>query len=456
MEKITVYYPRLWTKEFHESQKRWKVLVIHRRAGKTTACLNHLIRDATQNNNSRYAYIAPTYKQAKNVAWDILKSYCNKVEGVKYNEAELRVDFANQSRITLYGADNPDALRGIGLLGVVFDEYSQQPSNIFSEIIRPCLADHNGYAIWIGTPKGKNEFYRLYQQALNNSDWLAMKLTVDDTGIISQKELEDSRTVMSPDEFEQEWYCSFESSIKGAYYARQIAQARQDGRIRTVSYDEALKVHTVWDLGTGQNMGIGFFQKTGVDTRMIDYWEGSNQDGLPQAIKAVKNKSYIYGRHFAPHDIRAKDIGTGKTRIEIAKSLGIDFKIVPKLSMANGIEAGRIFWSHLWIDEKKCQIWLDYMAQYHQEWDENRGAFQDTPYHDFSSHAADVCRYAAIVEKQMTNDESEVYKQLPYRPQTELESGEYPISQIEEMGKEAMGFPKVDKSIYRQDEYKFE
>ena len=400
-----IYTPRKWAEKFHNSNKRWKVIVAHRRAGKTTACLNHLIRDALQKLKTKYAYIAPTYKQAKNIAWDILKEYTGKIDNVKFNEAELRADFGNNSRITLYGSDNPDALRGMGLWGVVFDEYSQQPSNIFTEIIRPALADHKGYAIWIGTPKGKNEFYRLYQRACKTDDWLGILLPVNKTDIISQKELNDSRQVMTPDEYRQEWYCSFEAAIKGAYYSEQIAKARKDGRIKLVPYDEALKVHTVWDLGVGQAMGIGFFQVFAGEIKMIDYWEGSNKEGLPQAIKEIQKKDYIYGQHFAPHDINATDVSTGKTRLETAKKLGIDFNIVPKFKIDDGINAAKLFFSKLWIDEKKCVTWLDYIAQYKQEWDDARGTFKDIPHKDFTSHAADVLRYAALAENKMSNED---------------------------------------------------
>lgn len=380
-------------------------MVAHRRAGKTTACLNHLIRDALQNSKTKYAYIAPTYKQAKNIAWDILKEYANKIDNVRFNESELRADFKNLSRITLYGSDNPDALRGMGLWGVVYDEYSQQPSNIHSEIIRPTLADHKGYAIWIGTPKGKNDFWRLYHQARKDENWLAMLETVDSTGLILPEELEDSSRIMTPDEFQQEWYCSFEAAVKGAFYSEQIALARKQGRIKIVPYDESLKVHTVWDIGVGQAMGVGFFQVIMGERRMIDYWEGSNKEGIPQAIKSLQNKNYIYGQHFAPHDIETTDISTGKTRKETAEELGIEFEIVPSVPVDDGINAAKLFFNKLWIDEERCQIWLDYIAQYHQEWDEKRGMFRQRPYHDFTSHAADVLRYAALVENEMTNED---------------------------------------------------
>ena len=337
------------------------------------------------------------------MAWDILKQSVNKVYGSRVNESELRVDLLNGSRITLYGADNPDSLRGIGLDGVVFDEYSQQPSNIFTEIIRPALADRQGYAIWIGTPKGKNDFYRLYQQAKTNENWLSLLLTVDDTGLISKEELEDSRKVMTDDEYRQEWYCSFEAAIKGAYYAEEIAKARQEHRITTLSYERELPVYTYWDLGVSDSTAIGFFQKVNQEIRMIDYLESSDK-GLDWYAKELKEKPYLYAKHIAPHDITVRELTTGKSRLEIAQGMGISFEILPKLAFSDGINAGRLMFSRLWVDETKCAQWLDYIAQYCREWDDSKGMFKDQPLHNFTSHSADMYRYTAIGEGLMSNE----------------------------------------------------
>src|SRR3990167_4165058 len=168
---ITIpYSPRRWAMNLHNSPQRWKVCVLHRRAGKTVAAVNHLLRDALNIPDSRYGFISPTYKQGKDTAWDILKNYARVVPGVQFNEQELRADFPNGSRVRIYGADNPDSLRGIALWGVVFDEYSQQPANIFGEIISKALADHYGYAIWIGTVKGKNHLYKTYEQGKKSEE----------------------------------------------------------------------------------------------------------------------------------------------------------------------------------------------------------------------------------------------------------------------------------------------
>lgn len=421
MQEVEIdYKPRSWAEQLHNSVKRWIVLVLHRRAGKTVAVLNHLQRDALSIPNARFAYIAPFYKQAKNIAWDLLKFYARPIPNVQFNEAELSVKYPNGSKLQLYGADNPDSLRGIALWGVAFDEYSQQPSNIFTEIIRPALADHSGYAIWIGTPKGKNELFRLYSRGLSDEKWLSLLLTVDDTKLLPQEELDDARKLMSEDEYAQEFLCSFEASIKGAYYAQELLKARKEQRIKQVPYDPVLKVHTVWDLGVGQNLAIGFYQRVGNELHMIDYWEGSEKDGIPQAIKALQNKEYIYGKHFVPHDAEGTESGTGKTRLATAKELWTtaQFELIPRLSVDDGIHKGKMIFPKLWIDEQKCQIFLDYIAQYRQKWDDSKGMFKERPLHDFTSHSADVHRYAAIVEEQMTNQDYKPYKQPEWEAET--------------------------------------
>lgn len=419
MKIVIPYKPRNWAKKFHEAVTRWIVLVLHRRAGKTTAILNHLQRDAVKVVKSQYAFIAPTYKQAKRIAWEILKEIARCIPGVEFNEAELTVKYPNGSRIFLAGSENVDALRGIPLWGGGQDESSQQPSNLFTEVISKCLADHQGYWIWGGTPRGKNQFYKTYKTALANPDqYTVIFKTIDDTlddetGETVEnlrKSLEDDRKLveleeMTQEEFDQEWYCSFEAAIKGAYYAKEISKARQEGRIKSVPYDPILKVHTVWDLGVGKNLAIGFYQAVGRERHKIDYWEGTEKDGIPEAVKALQSKPYIYGKHFAPHDIKATEQGTGKTKQETAEKLGIKFEVVPNIGVDNGINAGKLMFARLWVDETRCADWLEAISQYHQEWDEARGMFIEKPYHDWTSHGADEYRYASVVEAQMTNDD---------------------------------------------------
>ena len=179
---ITIpYRPRRWAKELHETKKRWILIVMHRRGGKTTASLNHLQRSACQINKSQYGYIGPTYKQSKRIAWDILKDISQPIPGTQRNEAELIAKYPNSSKIFLAGQEDPDSIRGLPLWGVNHDEYSLQNPAVFSSVTSKCLADHLGYAIFSGTPKGKNEFWRLYEIAKNNPDWLVIFRTIDDS-----------------------------------------------------------------------------------------------------------------------------------------------------------------------------------------------------------------------------------------------------------------------------------
>ena len=441
MEITIPYHPRNWAKPVHEIFKRWFYLILHRRAGKSTFLVNHFQRAALDNDWERrriktlepsitdeelqellrgrnYGIVFPTYKQAKNVMWEMLKWYASPIPGIKPNESELSIKYPTGNKVGLYGADNPDSLRGIAFWGLGFDEYSQQPSNIFSEVLSKSLADHLGFAFFVGTVKGKNQLYRGYKIAQQNPDeYFTLWQDIDQSlkteeGItirLLRRALEDDRKMverglMTQEEFDQEWYLSVDAAIKGAYYSKYLADARKEGRIKLVPYDPAIPVYTVWDLGKGQAMSIGFWQRTGSEMHLIDYWEGLGEEGLPQAIKIVKEKPYVYGGHFAPHDIQVKELSTEKTRLETARALGINFNIVPRLSVDDGINAVKMMFPRLWINEKKCEIFIENISQYRQKWDESKGMFTPEPVHDFASHAADMLRYAAIVEKEMTNE----------------------------------------------------
>ena len=407
------YKARPWSIEhLHGRKERWIVLVIHRRGGKTTAALNHLQRDALRTPNAMFAFIAPTYKQVKRVAWDMAKFYARNIPDVEFNEVDLRIKYPNGSTLTLYGADNPDSLRGIGLWGVVFDEYSQQPSNIFSEIIRPALSDHQGYAIWIGTPKGRNEFFKLYEGGLTKENWHSVMLTVDDTHLLPPEELEDARRDMSNDEFMQEFYCSFDAAIKGAVFASEMNEMRMDGRITVVPYDKALKTYVVIDRGVGENLVAGFFQRAFGQLKHIDTWHGSGNDGLPELLQAIQKKPYVYGGFFGPHDINGTDSSTGKTWKETALSLGYEFRTVPKMPVKDRIHLATLALSHTWMDREKNAEFLDAMSQYHYVWDDNRGLFKDEPDHDWTSHFADMFCYAAVVEEEMDNEAEKPFRNI--------------------------------------------
>lgn len=398
-KKITIpYQPRTWAIRLHNSLKRWIVIVAHRRCGKTIASINHLQRDALRIPESRWAYIAPTYKQAKNIVWDEIKKYSSVIDGIQYNESELTVIYPNGSKIRLYGSDNPDSLRGISLWGVIFDEYSQQPSNIFTEIIAPSLADHQGYAIWIGTPKGKNDFYKTYQKALNEQNWESILLKASETGIIPQEELDIMRRNMSEDEYNQEFECSFDASVKGAYYAKELEQARKDNRITNVELDRFAPVMTAWDIGYSDSTAIVIFQKIRNELRVIDYYENSGES-LDHYVQVLRDKGYNYSIHYLPHDARAKSMQTGYSIEEVMRKQGLRVEVLPAEAILAGINAVRMTFNRIWIDKEKCEKLIDALSQYQKEWDEKRGEFKDKPLHDWTSHGSDAFRYMCMIRE---------------------------------------------------------
>lgn len=213
---------------------------------------------------------------------------------------------------------------------------------------------------------------------------------------------------------------AFEAIVEGSYYGVEIGRMERDGQITVVPHDKALKVHTVWDLGVGKNLAVGFYQRTREgQLRKIDYWQGDGSDGLPEAIQAIESrKAYIYGYHFGPHDLEATEISTGKSRIDTAKQLGINFKLVPDISIDDGINAAQVTLGSMLIDKEKCKEWIRAMKNYVREWDEKRGAYKDVPYHNWASHGADEFRYAAIVADKMTND-IQRFINRPFYDQTE-------------------------------------
>lgn len=207
---------------------------------------------------------------------------------------------------------------------------------------------------------------------------------------------------------------AFEAVSEGTFYGENIGIMEQNGQIGVVPFDRGLKVHTVWDLGVGKNLVVGFFQRdSNNNVRAIDYEEGEGSEGLPEMIAKVKKKPYVYGRHIGPHDLMATDVGTGKTRIETAKGLDFQFTLAPDQSIEDGINAVSVWLDHVFIDKEKCKKWIKAMKAYEHEWDEKRGMYKDEPLHNWASHGADMARYAALSEKLMTNDNP--YKNIPFR-----------------------------------------
>ena len=401
------YTPRKFQNYLHQRIRdyRWSVLVCHRRFGKTVCMINHLLMAALTSkvSNPRYAYIAPTFKQAKSIAWDYIKQFTHKIPGVRFNETELRVDLPNKARITLLGSENCDGLRGIYLDGCVIDEYANVNDRLFPEIIRPALSDRKGFCIFIGTPQGmNNNFYELFQHAKGADDWFYFKAKASETKVVDQDELTKAKEVMGENKFKQEFECDWIANIEGSIYGKTLAKMENQRQITRVPYDPSLPVNTAWDLGVSDHSAIIFFQQLGRSINIIDYHEERGQ-GMPHFIELVKNKEYIYKDHFAPHDIEVTDFSNGKTRREVAYQLGIRFKVVPKLPLEDGIHATTMTLPRCWIDVDHCKKLIDALRHYHRKYLDKNRMFRSKPVHDWSSHACDALRYMSIGLTEISN-----------------------------------------------------
>jgi hypothetical protein len=401
------YAPRDVFADFHDRTERWAVVVAHRRCGKTVSCINDLIYRALieDKEHGQYAYVAPYYSQAKNIAWDYLQRYSKPVLA-KANQSELWVELVNGAKIKLYGADNPDSLRGLYLDGVVLDEYADMRPRMWGEIIRPLLADRLGWAVFIGTPKGHNAFYDVYTNATKDNRWYTRTLRASQTNLLPQSELEDAQASMSPDQYEQEFECSFEAAIMGAFYGKEMRVLTDAKRITTVEYDKMFPCHTAWDLGYSDDTAIWWYQVVYGELRILDY-HSSNGHQVSYYTDLLNSKErefgYKYGYHHLPHDARAKTLASGGKSIieQISSKIPLNtLKIVPSLSLQDGIQATRLALMRSWFDAEKCQDGIECLRQYQREYDEDKKVFRDKPKHDWTSHGADAFRMLAIAWKE--------------------------------------------------------
>lgn len=400
-EVVIPYEPRAAFKSYHDTDKRFCLTVAHRRAGKTVARINKLIQHAAGCTKSapRFGYLAPYYIQAKDIAWAYLKHYTAPIiaaAGGKTNESELSVQFGhNGAIIRLYGAENAERLRGLYFDGIAADEAQDIAPSALTQVIMPALSDRQGWLDLSGTPKGwGNLLGETYKRAQNDDEWFVQVLKASQTKLIAQEELDRLKRSMPENEYLQEFECSFDAAITGAYYAMELARADEDGRITSVPHDPMLKTYTAWDLGIADSMSIWFVQSVGRELRVIDYYEAAGY-GLDHYAKVLDSKGYAYAKHYGPHDIQVRELGTGRSRWEIAKGMGITFDVVPQMQVQDGMNAVRMTLPRMWFDAKKTAVGVDALRQYREKIDDKRGIALG-PLHDWTSHAADAFRYFCV------------------------------------------------------------
>lgn len=406
----TGYEPRPLQLAIHREMRRFSVLAIHRRFGKTVLAVNHLIDSMLKCplHNPRVGYIAPFLKQAKAVAWDYAKDYTANIPGVKQYESELRIDIPvgevngkrSIARLMLFGADHPDSLRGLYFDDIVFDEFAQQPITIWTDVCRPALADRKGGALFIGTPAGKDHFYDKYQEASRelaegNPEWYCQTFRADETEVIDAVELASARQSMDESSYRQEFLCDWAAAIKGSFYADQMGRAADEGRVLRIPYESNLPVLCAFDLGIDDETAVWFFQCFRSEIRLINYKAWTNR-GLLDVLKEIKEMPYVYGEFIMPWDIDQRELTTGRTRLEVIESLGFDILIAPRPSVEDGINAVRTILSQCWFDKINCEEGIDCLENYRKKFDHRTGQFLMRPEHDKFSHGADAFRYLAL------------------------------------------------------------
>ena len=393
---------------FHNRTERWSCLVAHRRAGKTVAAINDIIKRALLEGGrgAQYAYIAPFRSQAKSVAWDYLKYYAKAVSESS-NESELTVTLINGAKVRLFGADNADAMRGLGFNGVYLDEYGDFKPSVWGNIVRPALSDRLGWAVFGGTPKGKNQFHDIYKVSQATPDWFLLRLPASVSKLLPATELKAASQQLSQDQYDQEYECSFDAAIMGAYYGQEMRQVDADGRIRDLRFDPDADVMTAWDLGYRDDTAIWFYQVVRNEIHVLDYYAVSGAS-IEEIAKVVIDKGYRYTRHYLPHDARAKTLASGGKSIveQLAVHLGgmNKLSIVPEIGVQDGIQAVRMILPKCYFDPI-CDEGLEALRQYQREYDEDKKSFRQTPRHDWCSHPADSFRMMAVAYRENKADE---------------------------------------------------
>jgi len=395
------YQENLWG--YLDSGGTRAVAVWHRRSGKDSTAVNWTAR-ATQKRVGLYWHMLPEQTQARKVIWNGIDSDGRRLIDQAFpphlraskSDTEMRITMPNGSVWQCVGSDRHDSLVGSNPVGVVFSEYSlAKPSSW--DYIRPILAENGGWAVFLYTPRGRNHGYDLYEMARTNPGWHCELLGIEHTGAISEAAVEEERAAgMSDEMIAQEFHCSFHAAIPGSYFGRQIEELESEGHVTSVPWEPSLPVYTAWDLGMDDQMAVWFLQVLpGGEKRAIEYLEHSGE-GLEYYVRELASRPYTYGKHYAPHDIQVRELGTGKTRWEVASSLGVKFEVLPKHSPADRVQAIRSVLPTVWFDEKKTQAGLEALRNYRRDYDEKLHTFRSTAVHDWASHGTDAFGHFAV------------------------------------------------------------
>jgi len=390
--------PREPFRPYLNRTERWACLVVHRRGGKTFCCVQDLIAKAFTHQRPgpplRYAYIAPTRDQAKDIAWGYLKRFLSPVPEIRINEADLAITLPNGATIRLYSGESYDRMRGLYFDGVIIDECADIDPAAWHEVILPCLTDYNGWATFIGTPKGRNAFWKIHKQAAANDDgnWFSLVLRASESGIIPDDKLTELRANTPSPIYLQEFECDFSIGMPGAVYARFVAEAVREGRIADFPWDRSVPVWTTWDLGSPVNTRCIYWQFVGREIHVIDHDSGLD---LPPAARVghMKAKGYSFAGHLFPHDAAATERSGMNFQQQMAQAGLEGIRIIPRCnSIWPGINKAAELFPRMVIHKTRCERLVEALECYHTKETKTEGYFTSEPVHDWSSHDADALR----------------------------------------------------------------
>lgn len=334
--------------------------------------------------------MGPSFDQTKDLIWGYAKHYTQTIPGVKYSEGDLKVTLPNGATIQLYGgAAAYERMRGLYFDGIMLDEYPLLNPAVFTTVVRPCLADYRGWAIISGTSNGDDHFHELLKKNVNNPNWDIFIVPVTETDALHPDEVAEMTSDMTPEEYAREMLCRFDAPIEGAYYAEKINEIEAKGQIRGVPVDEATGVFTWWDLGIDDYTAIWFVQFVGREIHVIDYYQNNSKD-LKHFATELKNRGYVYSGHILPHDAKARELGTGRTRQEVLEDLlGGEIHICAMAGVEDGIAAVRSIIPLCYFDKEKTALGLSGLRNYHR-------SKAGKPVHNWASHPSDAFRYGAV------------------------------------------------------------
>ncbi len=362
-----------------------------------------------------YWHMLPQASQARKAIWDAVNPHTgirriNEAFPVQIRETtreqEMMIVFKNGATWQVIGSDNYDSLVGSPPVGVVFSEWALAKPQAWA-YLRPILAENGGWAAFITTPRGHNHAARMYQSLKQDPKAFVIKSTALDTTVFSEEQLEHERQAYVAEYgetvgqalFDQEYMCSFDAAIQGAIYASELGKAKTQGRIKTVRHEPEQLVHTSWDIGIGDPTAIWFYEKVDGEIRFFDFYE-SKGEPITHYLEVLRAKGYRYHTAWMPHDAEHRQLATGKSIADLVRKNGFNVRIAPKLSLENGINVARLLIEKCYFDTDKCKAGLDALINYRWDYNKRLEELKHTPLHDWSSHASDAFRYAAVSMKE--------------------------------------------------------